>query len=995
MGQKSISQLVRNDGEAIAVATSAPNCFIHDGQSPENAPNVVWGDVFSEPRSGNAVNFYVTGEEYFKALEGAFASAREAIYITGWQVNFDVELTDGRTLFEHLEGAIEANTNLRIYVMPWLSPKVNLDTGDFETMLAIYQLNAGLAGPQRAFAMPAMGQSDMKAGLAIGFSHHQKLVVVDNKIAFVGGMDLAYGRRDDGKFSLAANGRTGNEHYNSCIPPIENITSVQQTRYLMRLELLAACFDGKKGSVGTFAMSAPMVPVAHVLDTARAASDVVKDKNKQVADWWNSFNILPDFIRAWQKLPAELAGKAASASYYIIDQQMDGRLEFLRSSGSANAASAASALFGWLNNASMEQLPHELREETVELIQMLTISALSHLQRSADNLPTRYENLKKLRKIVPKSGKAFSVGQPRMPWHDVHSSIEGPSVSDLAKNFELRWNSVARRYEDSCQFVSANVIVRGLFSAFGHSPTARLKLPRIPPSPLPKAQPIAGRTWVQVLRSAPLTLLRDEAKAMSSRPQALAQNNCLKAMLTAINGAQKFLYIEGQFFQCEYGRAVADPKLSGPMGALIDIRASSKYKQHAETLGIGGAAPEEILKKMKWMKISEVEKDKDFINDLYSVLKNIALVKASSLMGKAQERMLNPLGEAIAKRIEKAIADALPFHVYMVLPAHPEGTLNTLNIMTQLHLTMQSIVFGSDSLINRIRKAIVIDQLRRKQGISTHQAREIVASYDIATLTKECQDEWKEYITILNLRTWENLSDRPITEQIYIHSKLLIADDRVAVLGSANINDRSQLGDRDSELAVIIRDDVQVRVKLDGIRSEHVSKSVNDLRNRLWKKIFGLMGGESPALTLAPLIDKPAARETWNAIQEIAHMNALAYQNAFAFFPRIIGGASSIWPTWNTTTHKLDSFMPFSERFWRPANIREATVTWDATHIGRETKPSGVRGFFVALPLTWTAGENNMSGVNLTMLAQNDSEHDHSRHVADTVADPRETDSNV
>lgn len=32
----------------------------------------------------------------------------------------------------------------------------------------------------------------------------------------------------------------------------------------------------------------------------------------------------------------------------------------------------------------------------------------------------------------------------------------------------------------------------------------------------------------------------------------------------------------------------------------------------------------------------------------------------------------------------------------------------------------------------------------------------------------------------------------------------MIVDDRVVVCGSANLNDRSQLGDRDSELAVII-----------------------------------------------------------------------------------------------------------------------------------------------------------------------------------------------
>ena len=55
-----------------------------------------------------------------------------------------------------------------------------------------------------------------------------------------------------------------------------------------------------------------------------------------------------------------------------------------------------------------------------------------------------------------------------------------------------------------------------------------------------------------------------------------------------------------------------------------------------------------------------------------------------------------------------------------------------------------------------------------------------------------------------------------VTEQIYVHSKLLIADDRVAILGSANINDRSLQGERDSELAVMVRDSEPLTVRLDG-----------------------------------------------------------------------------------------------------------------------------------------------------------------------------------
>ena len=56
------------------------------------------------------------------------------------------------------------------------------------------------------------------------------------------------------------------------------------------------------------------------------------------------------------------------------------------------------------------------------------------------------------------------------------------------------------------------------------------------------------------------------------------------------------------------------------------------------------------------------------------------------------------------------------------------------------------------------------------------------------------------YVSFCSLRTWGELLGTPVTELVYIHSKLLICDDRIVICGSANINDRSLLGTRDSEV---------------------------------------------------------------------------------------------------------------------------------------------------------------------------------------------------
>ena len=43
-----------------------------------------------------------------------------------------------------------------------------------------------------------------------------------------------------------------------------------------------------------------------------------------------------------------------------------------------------------------------------------------------------------------------------------------------------------------------------------------------------------------------------------------------------------------------------------------------------------------------------------------------------------------------------------------------------------------------------------------------------------------------------------------MSEIIFAHDKMMIVDDRVAIIGSANINDRSLMGDRDSEVFIEI-----------------------------------------------------------------------------------------------------------------------------------------------------------------------------------------------
>ena len=134
-----------------------------------------------------------------------------------------------------------------------------------------------------------------------------------------------------------------------------------------------------------------------------------------------------------------------------------------------------------------------------------------------------------------------------------------------------------------------------------------------------------------------------------------------------------------------------------------------------------------------------------------------------------------------------------------------------------------------------------------------------------------------KYIYFFSLRNHGIIKDIPVTELIYIHSKLLIVDDEKVLIGSANINDRSMMGDRDSEFAIIIEEGKKVKSSMDN-KEYMASKYALSLRKHLMAEHMGLESDNE-------IFNDPLNDKLWNEMRDKAKKNSQAYSDIFDCFP--------------------------------------------------------------------------------------------------------------
>lgn len=155
---------------------------------------------FAKERPGNHVKWYVDGHDYFYAASELLQSARSCIFIQDWWLSPELYLRRPPSLNEswRLDRILKrkAEAGVKIYVIVYKEVSIGNTMNSLHTKHALEALHPNIA---------CMRHPDHFDGedVVLFWSHHQKVIVVDDFRACIGGLDLCFGRWDTPSHSLA------------------------------------------------------------------------------------------------------------------------------------------------------------------------------------------------------------------------------------------------------------------------------------------------------------------------------------------------------------------------------------------------------------------------------------------------------------------------------------------------------------------------------------------------------------------------------------------------------------------------------------------------------------------------------------------------------------------------------------------------------------------------------------------------------------------------
>jgi len=392
---------------------------------------------------------------------------------------------------------------------------------------------------------------------------------------------------------------------------------------------------------------------------------------------------------------------------------------------------------------------------------------------------------------------------PRTPWHDVHMVVEGQCSLDVSYNFIQRWNHATQGTGTNNSWL----IVPESSTIFS--------LPS-----LLKPSEFRSKATCQIVRSV----------GPWSTGQVTKEESVSRAYETLISSAQKFIFIENQYF----------------------------------ITGVRGAVP------------------------------------------------ANRIGRALYNRLKVAITRSELFRVIVILPVCPSGDLlspstryvlgnifNTIDrgpkdwsLLGALQEDFPDVDLSQFISFHCLRNYGFTEEVLTENSVIVENEQDISSSSSSSSSSSfpsfpplssssssplfegDLADDWA-------LMSEKKTRPRAVTEQIYVHAKLMIVDDRHTIIGSANINDRSLLGNRDSELCIVISDPPdELETVTWGNEPHEVGSFSRSLRLKLYRDYLGLSSQDSQQL-----ISDPVCQEGYALWRQTSKNNTKIFNEVFPSLP--------------------------------------------------------------------------------------------------------------
>ncbi|KAJ6632257.1 phospholipase D/nuclease [Mycena sp. CBHHK59/15] len=459
------------------------------------------------------------------------------------------------------------------------------------------------------------------------------------------------------------------------------------------------------------------------------------------------------------------------------------------------------------------------------------------------------------------SNALSSLESPRMPWHDVHMTLSGPVVLDIVQHFTERWNEIKKRkYREKAEVVwlalphniaaAPNEAVarhphRERWHEMGHRYKQRfLGMDDEEPSPHYPVRPSPG-CRVQVVRS-----VSDWSHGV------LIEHSIQNAYCQLIEEAEHFIYIENQFFisstydndevknqiaaalvrrivraakaDQKFKVIVTIPEVPGFSGNLKDegslkIIMAAQYR----TINRGGHSIYEEIRKAGYEPLDYIRfyhlRSYDRINAPFSTYIQQTEQESGVKYHEAQVALARQWIGNDSDGSQKEVTYTLPVETGEGLVLSDKTPLKTETV------PIPESEGAARKLIERFESAA-----RRVRG--DEDVADNVAQHMLHDRTSLLEEKW--------LGTESEELDAYVSELLYIHTKLMVVDDKRVIMGSANINDRSQKGDGDSEIALVVEDTDMIESTMDG-KPYMVARFAATLRRQLFREHLGLISPQT------------------------------------------------------------------------------------------------------------------------------------------------------